>query len=68
MRLFTILSLLLWAFGLLAQQGETEQSGDETDDKKKPSWSTGLPERQAAPTMNTPDLSVEKTPHGPGST
>lgn len=60
MKFLTILSLLWWSFGLLAQQDGADQSGDEAEDKKKPSWSTGLPERQAAPTMNTPDLSVEK--------
>ncbi len=54
------MSLLLWAFGLQAQQGDNDSGGDDAEDKKKPSWSTGLPERQAAPTMNTPDLNVEK--------
>lgn len=30
------------------------------EEKKKPSWSTGLPERHKTPSMNTPDAKVEK--------
>ena len=33
---------------------------DDVEEKKKPSWSTGLPERKSAPSMNTPSAEVEK--------
>lgn len=54
--------LFLWVLmmvpgALFAQQDGAE---DENENKKKPSWSTGLPERTAAPTLNKPSTNLGK--------
>ena len=46
----------LMVVGLIFSTSATAQD----EEKKKPSWSTGLPERQATPNMNAPAAEVEK--------
>ncbi len=53
--------MLLLATTIFAQQEQTESSEAEQEaNKKKPSWSTGLPERKAAPSMNKPNIDLGK--------
>lgn len=59
MKFFVISMFLFTSCVLFAQQDK-----DEDKDKKKPSWSTGLPERTAAPTLNKPSTDIGKPDFG----
>lgn len=53
----TLIIVLSAMVGLI---GMTNAWAQDNEDKKKPSWSTGLPERKSAPIINTPSSEMAK--------